>query len=123
MNRTKEMVDAFHSRGVNVLYGYTPWEELTRNNGIETGFTSRSDNYLKRLTEMGFDGINGDTMGEVPIDFFNNKYNPSHPMAIEPEGEAEGNTFWWSAMGWGYYHEDGDNAGEPVYDQIPVVSL
>jgi hypothetical protein len=37
---------------------------------------------------MGFDGINGDTMSIVPIDFFNNKYNPSHPMAIEPEGEA-----------------------------------
>jgi hypothetical protein len=65
------MVDAFHSRGVNVLYGYTLWEELTRNNGLETGFTSRSDNYLKRLTEMDFDGINGDTMSEVPIDFFN----------------------------------------------------
>jgi hypothetical protein len=45
MNRTKEMVDAFHSRGVKVLYGYTPWEELTRNNGLESGFTSRSVNY------------------------------------------------------------------------------
>jgi hypothetical protein len=78
---------------------------------------------MKRLNEMNFDGINGDTMSEVPIDFFNNKYNPSHPMAIEPEGEAQGNTFWWSAMGWGYYHEGGDNAGEPVYDQVPVVSL
>jgi hypothetical protein len=72
---------------------------------------------------MNFDGINGDTMDEVPVDFFNNDFNPSHPFAIEPEGEANENSFWWSAMGWGYYHEDGENNGEPIYDQVPVVSL
>jgi hypothetical protein len=62
MNRTREMVDQFHKRGVKVLYGYTPWEVLTRNGGIEEGFDSRADNYMKRLNEMNFDGINGDTM-------------------------------------------------------------
>ena len=88
INGTRKLVDDFHERGVKVLYGYTPWEVLTRNGGQEEGFESRYDNYLKRLTEMNFDGINGDTMAYVETDFFYNKYNQSHPMAIEPEGEA-----------------------------------
>jgi hypothetical protein len=72
----------------------------------EEGFESRADNYMNRLNYMHFDGINGDTMDYVPKEFFINKYNESHPMAIEPEGEASDISFWWTPMGWGYYHVD-----------------
>lgn len=40
------------------------------------------------MNEIGFDGINGDTMNNVSTDFFYNPYNPDRPMAIEPEGGA-----------------------------------
>jgi len=38
-----------------------------------------------RLSWCGFDGFNGDTLNYLSKDFFSDKYNPGHPMAIEPE--------------------------------------
>lgn len=76
---------------------------LTRNHGIESNFTTRSENLLFRLSEMGFDGFNGDTLNYLTQDFFMDQYNQDHPMAIEPEDDAQGDSFWWSAMGWGYF--------------------
>jgi len=58
---------------------------LTRNNGLESNFTTISDNLMFRLSEMGFDGFNGDTLNYLSKDFFIDQYNPDHPMAIEPE--------------------------------------
>lgn len=55
------------------------------------------------MNEIGFDGINGDTMNFVSTDFFYNPYDPSNPMAIEPEEGAQQNSFWWTPMEWGYY--------------------
>jgi len=41
-----------------------------------------------RLSEMGFDGFNGDTLNYLSKDFFIDQYNPDHPMAIEPEQDS-----------------------------------
>ena len=58
----KDLVAQFHDRDVKVLLGYTPWETLTRNQGLESNMTKRSKNLLYRLSQMGFDGFNGDTL-------------------------------------------------------------
>jgi len=122
-NGLKALVDEFHSRDVKVLLGYTPWEELTRNKGIEPNFKTRSENLLFRLSECGFDGFNGDTLNYLTKDFFIDEYNPNAPMAIEPEQDSEGKSFWWSAMGWGYFTFGEAEAPKPDFDVVPVVSL
>jgi len=83
--KTRELVDQFHERGVKVLFGYTPWETLTRNHGLEPGFKDRRTNLQSLLTELGMDGFNADTMNYVDEDFFINPLDKDHPFAIEPE--------------------------------------
>jgi hypothetical protein len=80
----------FHEHEVNVLIGYTPWEVLTRNHGLESNFTKRSYNLIFRLKIMGFNGYNGDALTE---DSFINQYNQNHPMAIELEQDSQGDSF------------------------------
>jgi gamma-glutamyl hercynylcysteine S-oxide synthase len=52
----RKMVEAFHHRGVKVLFPVLPWDQGTRDEGDRAWET-----IAKLMAETGADGINGDT--------------------------------------------------------------
>ena len=92
------LVNQFHTRGVNVLFPYNPWDQGTRDEGTEDYITLTG-----LLKQVNADGFNGDTMSYVPEDFWIQSVNNGHPLAIEPEGGPQEATLNYTKMGWGYW--------------------
>eukprot|EP00463_Aulacantha_scolymantha_P001080 TRINITY_DN174_c0_g1_i3.p1 TRINITY_DN174_c0_g1~~TRINITY_DN174_c0_g1_i3.p1 ORF type:complete len:535 (+),score=134.03 TRINITY_DN174_c0_g1_i3:189-1607(+) len=61
--------------------------------------------------ETNSDGFNGDTMGSIPISFWQAGLKKGIHMAMEPEGGGNQNTINYDTLGWGYWS----------YPYIPMV--
>lgn len=97
----RAMVEAFHRRGVRVLFPYNPWDLGTRPEG-----TTDWQTLAHLMAEIGADGINGDTMGAVPRAFRAASDATGHPIVFEPEGGDGGESdpaIAWNNLGWGYW--------------------
>ena len=97
----RALVEAFHRHGVRVLFPYNPWDQGTRPEGIPDW-----DTLAKLMAAIGGDGINGDTMGAVPLAFRIASDKTGHPIVFEPEGGDTGDTdpaIAWNNLGWGYW--------------------
>lgn len=97
----RAMVEAFHREGVRVLFPYNPWDQGTRPEG-EPDWVALT----RLMAEIGADGVNGDTMGSVPLAFRTASDKTGHPIAFEPEGGDGGSNdaaVAWNNMGWGYW--------------------
>jgi len=57
------MVADFHRRGVKVLFPAMPWTPAPRE-GVPLWEAK-----IRDLAAIGADGINGDTMGGIPVDY------------------------------------------------------
>ncbi|MBI4582163.1 MAG: SUMF1/EgtB/PvdO family nonheme iron enzyme [Planctomycetes bacterium] len=105
----KGMVDDFHRRGVKVFFPVMPWDTGTHRPEIPWW-----DQAARDMKEIGADGLNGDTMHGVRIEFRQASDRTGHIVALEPEvAMSESKMVIWNTMSWGYWK----------YDQpIPVVS-
>ena len=106
----RKMIDDFHRRGVRVLFPVMLWDQGTRDEGMPNWEAT-----AKLLAEVGADGVNGDTLGEVPLAFRTASDKTGHPLVFEPEGAPDRpyEALAWNNMTWGYWH----------YPFEPMVSL
>jgi gamma-glutamyl hercynylcysteine S-oxide synthase len=104
-DEVRQMVNDFHKNGVRVLFPLNPWD-----NGTHYPGAPWSEVLPETMAEIGADGMNGDTMDDVPNDYFDSSLIDKNPLAFEPElgcttgtpGEVDP-AVQWNTMGWGYW--------------------
>lgn len=94
----RQMVAAFHRRGVKVLFPETPWDMGTRQEGAPD-WTAQA----KLMAEVGADGLLGDTMDGVPRAFLVASEKAGRPLVLQPEGLPSDEALAWNEMTWGYW--------------------
>jgi iron(II)-dependent oxidoreductase len=96
----KQMVADFHRRGVKVFFPFMAWDQGTRDPGMDNW-----DATAKLMTDIGADGINGDTLRGIPRAFRTASDAIGHPLALEPEHAfpAPFEALAWNNMAWGYW--------------------
>ncbi len=77
----KQMIAAFHRRGVRVLFPMMMWDQGTRDPGKPW-----PEAIAQIMKEIDADGINGDTQDGVPLAFSLAAEASGHALAFEPEG-------------------------------------
>jgi iron(II)-dependent oxidoreductase len=92
----KQMVADFHKRGVKVLFPIMLWDQGTRDVG-----KLEADALAEELTDVGADGINGDTMLAMPRQFRVASDKTGHPLAFEPEHLMVDEALAYNNMNWG----------------------
>lgn len=70
------------------------------------------------MKQTGGDGLNGDTMGSFPEEFYSESVKLGHPIALEPEGGGADQALNWDTMGWGYW----SYPEKPVVDRFKFVT-
>ena len=95
----RQMISDFHRRGVRVLFPMMMWDQGTHDPGM-----SWPDAIAKLMSEVGADGINGDTQDGVPLAFPEAAEKVGHPLAFEPEGGPADEALAWNVMTWGQYN-------------------
>ncbi|HZQ20994.1 MAG TPA: SUMF1/EgtB/PvdO family nonheme iron enzyme [Terriglobales bacterium] len=91
----KEVVADFHRRGVRVLFPEIIWDQGTRDEG-KADWQAVAD----LMSEIGADGINGDTLFGVPRVFRTASDQVGHPLALEPEGPPADEALAWNNLTW-----------------------
>jgi len=106
----RKMIEDFHRHGVRVLFPVMLWDQGTRDEGVPDWVAT-----AHLLAEVGADGVNGDTLSEVPLAFRRASDATGHPLAFQPEGApaSPGEALAWNNMTWGYWE----------YPFEPMVSL
>jgi gamma-glutamyl hercynylcysteine S-oxide synthase len=95
----RAMVEEFHKHGVHVLFPVMVWDQGTRDEGMPNWEAT-----AKILTEVGADGVNGDTLDGIPKAFRDASDKLGHPLVLEPEGYPSSNEmFAYNNMNWGYW--------------------
>lgn len=96
----RQMIADFHRRGVRALFPVMLWDQGTRDEG-----TSNAAATARLLAEIGADGVNGDTLAELPLAFREASDATGHPLAFEPEGTPEnpGEALSWNNLSWAYW--------------------
>jgi formylglycine-generating enzyme required for sulfatase activity len=94
----RQAVEAFHRRGVKVLFPMMMWDQGTRKPG-----DSWPAALAQQLKQLGADGINGDTQDGVPLVFSLAAVKAGHPLAFEPEGSPSDEAVAWNVLTWGQY--------------------
>ncbi|HTV80076.1 MAG TPA: SUMF1/EgtB/PvdO family nonheme iron enzyme [Steroidobacteraceae bacterium] len=92
------MVEDFHRRGVRVLFPIMPWDSGTQDPGAPW-----SELLGRLMTDIGADGMNGDTEDGVPLSFVTAAERTGHPLAFQPELPMPDEALSWNVMSWGYY--------------------
>ncbi|TCV92725.1 formylglycine-generating enzyme required for sulfatase activity [Luteibacter rhizovicinus] len=90
-------VDDFHRRGVRVFLPTMPWDNGTREAGLNDWQTM-----AQLVKAVGADGINGDTYNGVPRAFFDACDAVGRPVVLQPEStiSAEEQLIW-NVQSWG----------------------
>lgn len=112
----QQMIRDFHKRGVKVFFPIMIWDHGTRRMEIPMASALTAE-----MKELGADGLNGDTMNGVTIDFKEAYIHAGYPLALQPEihiGDLK--MVEWNTMSWGYYW---NKWGSADFGYIPGVSL
>lgn len=97
----RQLIKDFHVRGVKVFFPTVPWDNGTRDIG-----SSHSQATAKLMAEIGADGVNGDTMFGVPLDFRTASDATGHPVAFEPElNFTDDGMLAYNQLTWGYWQQ------------------
>jgi iron(II)-dependent oxidoreductase len=94
----RQMIADFHRRNVRVLFPMMMWDQGTRDSG-----TPWTEAIASLMTEIGADGINGDTQDGVPLAYSLAADKTGHPLAFEPEGGPSDEALAWNVLTWGQY--------------------
>jgi len=96
----RQMVADFHARGVRVLMPIMYWDHGTRDEGVPM-----HEGLAKLAAQIGADGLNGDTMSPVPLEFYTASLQAGRPLALEPENGLgdEIQALAWNVLSWGYW--------------------
>jgi len=95
----RTLVDQFHRHGVRVLFPVMLWDQGTHDPG-----TANWEASARAMTEVGADGLNGDTLDGFPLSFVMASDAQHHPLALEPEGGVGDDMLLaWNTMSWGYW--------------------
>lgn len=104
----RAMVDAFHRRGVKVLFPVMPWDRGTRDEGRPLWEAT-----AELMKAVGADGLNGDTCFGLPEAYRKASDTAGHPLALEPEPGVGGlEQLRYNTLSWGYWE----------YPLVPMVS-
>lgn len=114
MDATRKMVAEFHQHGVRVLLPIIYWDNGSRDEGV-----TMAEGLARLAKELGADGLNGDTMFPVDLEFYTEAAKTGHLLALEPEAgmgkKIEALT--WNTMSWGYWWPDPNGP----YPHVPAV--
>jgi iron(II)-dependent oxidoreductase len=94
----RKMVEAFHARGVHVLFPMMMWDQGTRDPGMPW-----TEAIAQTMKEIDADGVNGDTQDGVPLAYSLAADAVSHPLVFEPEGSPSDEALAWNVLTWGQY--------------------
>ena len=91
----RRMVDEFHARGVRVLFPTLAWDTGTRDEGKPTATA-----LAELMAQIGADGVNFDTLEDVPAVFHAAADAAHHPLALEPQFAIRDESLAWSTISW-----------------------
>ncbi len=112
----KQMIRDFHKRGVKGFFPIMIWDHGTRKTAV-----SIAQKITLEMKELGADGLNGDTMQGVTVDFFDNYNKNNYPLALQPEVNMSSlKMLEWNTCSWGYYWP---KWGVSKFDYTPGVSI
>jgi formylglycine-generating enzyme required for sulfatase activity len=94
----RQMIADFHRRGVRVLFPMMMWDQGTRAES-----KSWPEAIAALMSQVGADGVNGDTEDGVPLAFSLAADKLGHPLAFEPEGGPHDEGVAYNVMTWGQY--------------------
>lgn len=103
----RQVVAAFHRRGVHVFFPETPWDMGTRFEGVPD-WTAQA----QLMKAVGADGLMGDTLDGMPHAYLKASEAAGRPLALHPEGIPPDETLAWNEMTWGYWS----------YPFVPMIS-
>ncbi|MGA7027959.1 MAG: SUMF1/EgtB/PvdO family nonheme iron enzyme [Candidatus Acidiferrales bacterium] len=110
----RRMVDQFHQRGVRVLFPTLAWDSGTRDEGAPTAVA-----LAELMAQIGADGVNFDTLEDVPAAFRAAADAARHPLALEPQFAIRDESLAWSTISWNDWvtWEDTPYPFVPMVDQ------
>jgi formylglycine-generating enzyme required for sulfatase activity len=91
----RRMIDDFHRRGVKVFFPTLAWDSGTRDEGKPA-----PQALAALMQQIGADGVNFDTLEDVPQAFQSAANDAQHPLALEPQFSIRGESVAWSTIGW-----------------------
>jgi len=95
----RRMVEDFHRHGVRVFFPAMPWDTGTRDE-LQPYWNATA----RLMTEIGADGVNGDTFDGLPRAYRTASDETGHPLAFEPEGSPRADeALMWNNQSWGYW--------------------
>src|SRR6185369_11837072 len=94
----RQMVSDFHRRGIRVFFPMMMWDQGTRDPGKPW-----PEAIASLMSEIGADGVNGDTQDGVPRAFSEAAERISHPLAFEPEHGGHDESIAYNVLTWGQY--------------------
>ena len=95
----QRMVEDFHRHGVRVFFPTMPWDTGTRDE-LQAYWNATAH----LMTEIGADGVNGDTFDGLPRAYRTASDKTGHPLAFEPEGSPRADeALMWNNQSWGYW--------------------
>ncbi|MYM95234.1 SUMF1/EgtB/PvdO family nonheme iron enzyme [Rugamonas sp. FT81W] len=95
----RQLIQDFHARGVKVFFPTMPWDTGSRDVG-----TTMHQATAALMAEIGADGVNGDTMDGLPLDYRTASDATGHPVALEPElAFKDDGMLAYNQQSWGYW--------------------
>jgi formylglycine-generating enzyme required for sulfatase activity len=109
----RRMVDEFHARGVRVLFPTLAWDSGTRDEGAPA-----TNALADLMARVGADGVNFDTLEDVPVAFQAAANAAHHPLALEPQFAIRDESLAWSTISW----NDWVTWEDTPYPFVPMVN-
>lgn len=105
----REVVAAFHRRGVRVFLPVMPWDNGTRDAAVPEW-----QRVVELAARVGADGLHGDTYSGVPRAFAEAAEAAGHPLVLEPETTVSASEhLLWNVQSWS--KKAPDTAVPPVF--------